>query len=51
MHIWNRFLHQLAGQLKRAENIIRQRIKRRGDQSNEEDRKMLYKQRTVLATI
>ena len=28
MHIWNRFLHQLAGQLKRAENIIRQRIKR-----------------------
>ncbi len=28
MHIWNRLLHQLAGQLKRAENIIRQRIKR-----------------------
>ena len=28
MYIWNRFLHQLAGQLKRAENIIRQRIKR-----------------------
>jgi len=28
MHIWNRFWHQLAGQLKRAENIIRQRIKR-----------------------
>lgn len=28
MHIWNRFLYQLAGQLKRAENIIRQRIKR-----------------------
>lgn len=28
MHIWNRLLHQLAGQLKRAENIIRQRRKR-----------------------
>ncbi len=28
MYIWNRFWHQLAGQLKRAENIIRQRIKR-----------------------
>lgn len=28
MYIWNRLLHQLAGQLKRAENIIRQRIKR-----------------------
>ena len=28
MHIWNRFLYQLAGQLKRAENIIRQMIKR-----------------------
>ena len=28
MHIWNRFLHQLAGQLERAENLIRQRIKR-----------------------
>ena len=25
--------------------------KKTGDQSNEEDRKMLYKQRTVLATI
>lgn len=50
MHIWNRFWHQLAGQLKRAENIIRQRIKRQ-ETNHEEERKMLYKQRIVMAAI
>ena len=50
MYIWNRFWHQLAGQLKRAEYNPAE-DKKTGDQSNEEERKMLYKQRIVMAAI
>ena len=49
MYIWNRFWHQLAGQLGRKYNPAED--KKTGDQSNEEDRKMLYKQRIVMAAI
>lgn len=51
MHIWNRFLHQLAGAAETGRKYNPAEDKKTGDQSNEEDRKMLYKQRIVMAAI